>query len=87
MKRDTILTQPISSSFLSCDKDTELILRKLFIESKPYSNILKSLLMVQSSDCMDNQELLTKMSSVSVGKLCEEGYIVFVPKVKLEEHE
>jgi hypothetical protein len=46
MKRDTVLTQPITSSFLSCEKDTEIILRKLFIESAPYSDILKSLLVV-----------------------------------------
>jgi hypothetical protein len=46
MKRDTILTKPITSSFLSCEKDTELILRKLFVENKPYSNILKRLLVI-----------------------------------------
>jgi hypothetical protein len=33
MKRDTIMTQPITSSFLSCEKDTETILHKLFIQS------------------------------------------------------
>ena len=44
MKRDIVLNKPISSSFLSCEKDTEIILRKLFVESRPYSNVLKSLL-------------------------------------------
>ena len=52
MKRDTVLTQPITSSFLSCEKDTEIILRKLFIESAPYSDILKSLLVVQNPDVL-----------------------------------
>jgi hypothetical protein len=46
MKRDVILTKPITSSFLSCEKDTEIILRKLFVESRPYSDILKRLLVV-----------------------------------------
>jgi hypothetical protein len=46
MKRDVILTKPITSSFLSCEKDTEIILRKLFVESRPYSDILKSLLII-----------------------------------------
>jgi hypothetical protein len=46
MKRDVVMTKPITSSFLSCEKDTELILRKLFIESRPYSNVLKKLLVI-----------------------------------------
>jgi hypothetical protein len=46
MKRDVILTQPIGSSFLSCEKDAEIILHKLFIESRPYSDTLKKLLIV-----------------------------------------
>ena len=35
---------PIKSSFLSCEKDLETIVRKLFIESKPYNETLKRLL-------------------------------------------
>ena len=42
MKRDVIIppSEFRSSSFLSCQKDIETILRKLFIESKPYSDYL-----------------------------------------------
>ena len=36
--------KPFQSSFLSCEKDTEIILRKLFVESRPYSDDLKRLL-------------------------------------------
>ena len=32
------------SSFLSCEKDTEAIIKKLFVDSKPYSDLLKRLL-------------------------------------------
>jgi hypothetical protein len=46
MKRDVIMTGPINSSFLSCEKDTEIILRKLFVESRPFSDDLKRLLIV-----------------------------------------
>jgi hypothetical protein len=46
MKRDLIMTKPLTSSFLSCEKDTETILRKLFVECRPYSDILKKLLVV-----------------------------------------
>jgi len=39
MKKDLAL-RPVdfTSSFLSCEKDLESILRKLFVESQPYSN-------------------------------------------------
>ena len=42
MKRD-VYTNKFNSSFLSFEKDIETILRKLFIESHPYSDILKKL--------------------------------------------
>ena len=59
MKRDTILTaNRFNSSFLSCEKDIETILKKLFIESKPYSDILKRLLVINTKDCLeDNSEV------------------------------
>ena len=45
MRRDVIMpASQFSSSFLSCEKDIEEILRKLFISSKPYSDYLKKLL-------------------------------------------
>lgn len=84
MKRDTILTRPITSSFLSCEKDTELILRKLFIESRPYSDILKRLLVVQAPDCLDKNY---NVDEYSLARLVEEGYIVIEPKIQLHEHE
>lgn len=83
MKRDTVLTQPITSSFLSCEKDTETILKKLFIESRPYSDILKRLLVVQASDCLDKNY---DMSEYSLKKLIDEKYIVLSPKIELPEH-
>ena len=44
------------SSFLSCEKDAELICKKLFLESLPYSNELKRLLIINAKDCLDNTE-------------------------------
>ena len=55
MRRDTILTTQFNSSFLACEKDIETILRKLFIEARPYSDILKRLLVIQSPDCLDKE--------------------------------
>ena len=42
----TIATD-FKSSFLSCEKDQEIILRKLFIENRPHSDQLKRLLIIQ----------------------------------------
>lgn len=91
MRRDLVRTLPLSpSSFLSCEKDTETILRRLFIESQPYSNVLKKLLVINTKDCLDDlnkqkyQEIIDKMS---LSRLCEEGYINFAPTIKMKEHE
>ena len=56
MKRD-VYTNKFNSSFLSYEKDVETILRKLFIESHPYSEILKRLLRkLLTSSCRMNSE-------------------------------
>ena len=56
MKKDLAL-RPIdfTSSFLSCEKDLQEILRKLFVESQPYSDELKRLLVINAKDCLDNR--------------------------------
>lgn len=89
MRRDTILTTQFNSSFLSCEKDIETILRKLFIESKPYCDILKRLLVVNTKDCLDNdtEAVEKKLKEMSLAKLVQEGYVKLEPKVKMFEHE
>lgn len=88
MKRDLILTKPITSSFLSCEKDTEKILRKLFVESRPYSDMLKSLLVIQAPDCLSNLEnYKTTLDTYSIARLIKEGYIRFSPLTRFAEHE
>lgn len=84
MQRNLVLTEPISSSFLSCEKDTEIILRKLFIESRPYSDVLKRLLVVQAKDAMDKDY---DVSAYSLKKLIDEQYINMDPLIKLPEHD
>ena len=87
MKRDTIMT--IKSSFLSCEKDAETIIKKLFVTSKPYSDELKRLLVINTKDCLDNSNENYKkiVENTSVKELIEENYITLVPKIKLKEHE
>lgn len=87
MKRDLVMTRPLTSSFLSCEKDTETILRKLFIESRPYSDVLKRLLVVQSKDCLDEDKYNEKIKEYSVARLVDEGYIFLKPVLYFKEHE
>lgn len=79
----------LESSFLSCEKDSESIIRKLFVESKPYNEEIKRLLLINTKDCIDdrtNQKYIDKIDSYSIAKLVEEGYIRFSPKLKFEEN-
>ncbi|MBQ9731057.1 MAG: hypothetical protein IJV94_02870 [Bacilli bacterium] len=91
MKRDVVMPgSQFSSSFLSCEKDIEEILRKLFISSKPYSDYLKKLLVINTQDCLDNTESVTiqqKIADMSLAKMRQEGYIKLEPKIRFGEHE
>ena len=90
MKRDIILTaNRFNSSFLSCEKDIETILKKLFIESKPYSDILKRLLVINTKDCLeDNSEVvLNKIQQTTLSQLIKDKYIRLSPKIEIEEHD
>lgn len=90
MKRDLAQATALKSSFLSCEKDFEMILRKLFIETRPYSEELVRLLVINTKDCLDNKEnpeYKKKVQEMSLAKLRQEGYIKLEPKIKLAEHE
>ena len=82
--------KPFQSSFLSCEKDTEIILRKLFIESRPYSDDLKRLLVINTKDCLDdktNPIYLEKIQKTTLPDLIEKGYIKLSPKLNFGEFE
>lgn len=89
MIRNLRQTEPIQSSFLSCEKDTETILRKLFIESQPYSDTLKRLLVINMPDCLTNEEnevYQKKVKEMSLSELVKQGYVKTTPKIRLEEN-
>lgn len=81
----THLDKPLKSSFLSCEKNTELILQKLFVENKPHSKTLKKLLVVNTKDCFDDKynHLIQDMS---LSELKDKGYFRLNPKLELKEH-
>jgi hypothetical protein len=87
MRRDAIKT--IKSSFLSCEKDTETILRKLFVETRPYSDTLKKLLVINTKDCLDASNLNYKrvIDGLNISDLREQGYLRLEPKIRFGEHE
>jgi len=85
MKKDLALSPlQFTSSFLSCENDLETILKKLFIESEPYSTDLKRLLVINTKDCLDNKNNIIYQDAIknkSLAKLKEEGYIRLTPKI------
>lgn len=89
MRKDTIMIKPIYSSFLTCDKDVMTILKTLFITSKPYSDYLKRLLIINNKDCLDtsNQDYQKIIDNYQLGDLIEKGYIKLDPKVVRGTHE
>jgi hypothetical protein len=89
MRKDLVKLD-IKSSFLSCEKDYETIMKKLFVESRPFSDILKRLLVIETKDCLDNldnEEYKKIINEMSIKKLLDKGYIRTAPIIKLPEHE
>lgn len=89
MRKDLISFKPVYSSLLSCDKDVEKILKTLFISSKPYSDILKRLLIINNKDCLDmsNEDYKKVIDSYSLGDLMDKDYIRLNPKIARGTHE
>ena len=73
MRKDLISFKPIRSSFLSCDIDIQSILKTLFVTSRPYSDILKRLLIINNKDCLDtsNEDYQKIIDSFSLGDLLD----------------
>lgn len=83
-------TGEFQSSFLSCEKDTELILKKLLVDSRPYSDMLKRLLLINTKDClydMTNPVYIEKINKTSIQELIDKGYIRITPKILFGENE
>lgn len=89
MRADLRLNKPIYSSFLNCDVDIKKILKTLFITSKPYSDKLKKLLIINNPDCLDdsNQDYQKIIDSFSLKDLIDKNYIRLNPKVARGTHQ
>lgn len=81
--RSTMKPSDFKASFLSSEKDAETILKKLFIQSKPYSDILKRLLIVDQPDCLDNSQAqyTALIQDYDLRRLKEEEYVIMTPRM------
>ena len=77
------------STFLSSERDQELIWRKLLFESRPYSDKLKRLLVINTPDCLDENQYQyrTQIDKLTLQELHDKGYIRTVPRFELFEHD
>ena len=89
MRKDLISLKPIYSSFFKCDADVHKILKSLFVTSKPYSDILKRLLVINNRDCLDmtNEDYKKVIDSMDLATLLDKGYIRLNPKISRGTHE
>lgn len=82
--------KPFQSSFLSCEKDAEIIFRKLLVESRPQSDELKRLLVINTKDCLDDRNnpiYLKAIQEATLPNLFEKGYLNIKPQLVLGEFE
>ena len=86
MKANLAKVSKLESSFLSCEKDLETILRKLFVESQPHSKELTRLLVMNTEDCF-NSSYDTLLEKYNLATLIKEGYVRRKPKIKFSEKE
>ncbi len=90
MPTRNLAMRPFNSSFLNIEKDTDTIIKKLFVESRPYSDELKKLLVINAPDCLDNNHNTVYQEAVKKATpawLKKNGYLTNLPKLELDEHE
>lgn len=83
------LNKPLKSSFLSCEKDAQIIIRKLFADHPQHARNLKKLLVINTKDCLDEDKASIYnpiVDAMGVADLVKQEYITLVPKVRFEEY-
>lgn len=84
-----MLQKNFKSTFISCAKDQETIWRRLLVESKPYSDKLKKLLIINTPNCLDSTQAQyqQKINEYTIKRMKDEQYIKSIPKLSFGEHE
>ena len=85
----SMLAKDYKPSFLSFEKDQELIWRRLFIDNRQYGDMVKRLLVINSPDCMDmtNYQYQRIIDDTSIKDLRDMKCIRAVPRLEFGEHE
>lgn len=88
-KRSAVLANNFKSTFLSCETDQETIWRKLFIESRPYSDKLKKLLIINTPNCLDDTQVQFQeiIDNYNLQDMKDKQFLKNVPKLSFGEHE
>lgn len=88
-KTSALLAKNFKSTFLSCETDMETIWRRLFVESRPYSDKLKRLLVINTPNCLDESQVQfqDEINKANLAYLKDKQYIKNVPKLSFGEHE
>ena len=83
------MAKNFKSTFLSCETDQETIWKKLFVESRPYSDRLKRLLVINTPDCLDEtkRQYDKPLEEATLYNLHDKKYLRTVPKIPFGEHE
>ena len=88
-RTSALLGSNFKSTFLSCETDQERIWRKLFVESRPYSDKLKKLLIINTPNCLDDTQVQFQeiIDNTTLQEMKDKQYIKNVPKLSFGEHE
>jgi len=88
-KSSALLANNFKSTFLSCEIDQETIWRRLFVESRPYSDKLKRLLVINTPDCLDESQVQYQeiIDGLTLQEMKDLQYIKNIPKLSFSEHE
>ena len=86
-KASALLAKNFKSTFLSCETDQETIWRRLFVESRPYSDILKKLLVINTADCLDEEQVQYQeiIDNINLQDLKDRKYLKNVPKLEFDD--
>lgn len=84
-----LLAKNFKSTFMSCAKDQETIWRRLLVDSKPYSDKLKRLLIINTPDCLDRNQVVyqQEIDKYTIKTMMDDQYIKVIPKLSFGEHE
>lgn len=83
----SVLKKNFKSTFMSNARDTAMIWDKLLVSSKPYSDKLKRLLIINTHDCLDKsqEQYQDEINKYTIKDMFDKQYIRNVPKLETSD--